>query len=468
MAAIVCIEMSAADSMSTGPSRVRADLLRIYAAAVSAVEPRRLIARALDGAIDGVGDVPSMVDSASRIYLLAVGKAAAGMATEAQSRVGPKLKEGLIIVPGGGETARTQPDHGGSATVADVGNFRVLPASHPIPDASSEAAGRAALEIASHAKAGDLLLMLLSGGASALMVAPAGSIKLADKVAVTSALMRAGATIRELNTVRKHLSSVKGGRLLRALAPGVRVLTLILSDVPGNDLATIGSGPTAADPTTYSDAIAVLKRRGLWGRAPESVRDHLERGAAGEFDETLKPADPVMARVKNLIVGDNAAAIAAAVETAIALGYAVVRGRELNGEANDVGRTLAAHLATIERERICVIAGGEPVVTVKGGGRGGRAQQCALAMALELARIAAGRRIAAIFAGTDGVDGPTDAAGAIVTPLTVGRGSEAGLDPQAALERNDSYTFFKPLGDLVIVGPTGTNVADIFVGLVNY
>jgi hydroxypyruvate reductase len=462
--------MSAADYASTGPSRVRADLLRIYVAAVSAVEPRRLIARALDGEIDGGEDVSSMVADASGIYLLAVGKAAAGMAAEAQSRVGPKLKEGLIIVPGGGATAA--PDHGGSTTVADfvvdLGNFRVLPASHPIPDASSEAAGWAALEMVSHAKAGDLLLMLLSGGASALMVAPAGSIKLADKVAVTSALMRAGATIRELNTVRKHLSTAKGGRLLRALAPGVRVLTLILSDVPGNDLATIGSGPTAADPTIYSDAIAVMKRRGLWGRAPESVRDHLERGAAGEFDETLKPGDPVMARVKNLIVGDNGAAIAAAVETAIALGYAVERGRKLNGEANDVGRTLAAHLATIERERVCVIAGGEPVVTVKGSGRGGRAQQCALAMALELARIAAGRRIAAIFAGTDGVDGPTDAAGAIVTPLTVGRGSEAGLDAQAALERNDSYTFFKALGDLVIIGPTGTNVADIFVGLVNY
>src|SRR6266436_837666 len=351
--------MSAADSTSTGPSRMRADLLRIYAAAVSAVEPRRLIARALEGAIKGGEDVPSMVDSASRIYLLTVGKAAAGMAAEAQSRVAPKLKEGLIIVPGGGgDTARTAPDHGGSTTVADLGNFRVLPASHPIPDASSEAAGWAALEMVSHAKAGDLLLMLLSGGASALMVAPAGTVKLADKVAVTSALMRAGATIRELNTVRKHLSSVKGGRLLRALAPGVRVLTLILSDVPGNDFATIGSGPTAADPTTYSDAIAVMKRRGLWGRAPESVRDHLERGAAGEFDETLKPGDPVMARVKNLIVGDNGAATAAAVETAIALGYAVERGRELNGEANDVGRALAAHLATIEHERVCVIAGG--------------------------------------------------------------------------------------------------------------
>jgi glycerate 2-kinase len=458
--------MSAADSTSAGHSRVRADLLRIYAAAVSAVEPRRLIARALEGAIEGGEDVPSMVAGASGTYLLAVGKAAGGMAAEAQSRLGSNLKEGLIIVPGGG--AMAAPDHGGATTAVAFGNFRVLPASHPIPDASSEAAGRGALEMVSHAKAGDLLLMLLSGGASALMVAPAGAVKLADKVAVTSALMRAGATIRELNTVRKHLSLVKGGRLLRTLAPGVRVLTLILSDVPGNDLATIGSGPTAADPTTYSDAIAVMKRRGLWGRAPESVRDHLERGAAGEFDETLKPGDPVMARVKNLIVGDNGAAIAAAIETAMALGYEVERGRELNGEANDVGRALAAHLATIERERVCVIAGGEPVVTVKGSGRGGRAQQCALAMALELARISAGRRIAAIFAGTDGVDGPTDAAGAILTPLTVDRGSEAGLDAQAALERNDSYNFFKALGDLVIIGPTGTNVADIFVGLVNY
>src|SRR6266849_8321520 len=438
-------------------SRARADLMRIFAAAVSAVAPRRVIAAAFDGQLPEMRAIPEMLEKARRVYLLAAGKAAMGMALEMQERIGANFHDAFVIAP----RPLSEEPSGKQRRV-----FRIMPAAHPAPDESSEAAGRAALEFVGKAERDDLVVFLLSGGASALIAVPAEGLTFADKVTVTTTLMNTGASIRELNTVRRHLSGIKGGRLLQS--SNANFLTLILSDVPGNDLATIGSGPTAADPTTYSDAIAVMKRRGLWGRAPESVRDHLERGAAGEFDETLKPGDPVMARVKNLIVGDNGAAIAAAVETAIALGYAVERGRELNGEANDVGRALAAHLATIERARICVIAGGEPVVTVKGSGKGGRAQQCALAMALELARIAAGRRIAAIFAGTDGVDGPTDAAGAIVTPLTVERGSEAGLDAQAALERNDSYTFFKALGDLVIIGPTGTNVADIFVGLVNY
>jgi glycerate-2-kinase len=299
------------------------------------------------------------------------------------------------------------------------------------------------------------------------MVTPAGDVTLADKIAINSGLLRAGASIREINTVRKHLSAIKGGRLLQAIASDVRVLSLILSDVPGNDLGTIGSGPTAADSTTYADAIAVLKRRGLWGRAPESVRDHLECGAAGQIAETLKRDDAALARVCNVIVGDNGTALEAATAAASSLGYEVERYRELSGEANEVGSALAAYLCRIERERVCVLAGGEPVVTVKGNGLGGRAQQSALAMAIQLAQIGGNRRITALFAGTDGIDGPTDAAGAIVTPATCARAAEARLDPDSALARNDSYTFFKALGDLVITGPTGTNVSDIFIALVN-
>jgi len=250
------------------------------------------------------------------------------------------------------------------------------------------------------------------------------------------------------------------------------VLTLILSDVPGNDLATIGSGPTVADSTTYNDAISVLKRRGAWGRAPEAVRDHLERGAAGEFSETVKPGNAALARATNVIVGDNRVAVDAAAEAARALGYRVERGRELGGEANDLGRTIALQVKEIGTERVCLVAGGEPVVTVKGTGRGGRAQQCALAMAIELANASLPREVAgqvmALFAGTDGIDGPTDAAGAIATSETIARAAEAGVDPQAALKRNDAYEFFKALGDLVIVGPTGTNVADVMIALVNY
>jgi glycerate 2-kinase len=441
-------------------SSIRAELLRIYAAAISAVDAHRVIARAFEGNNAGV-NVPAIVEQASGIYLLAVGKAALGMAAGAERHIGAKIRDALAIVPG-----PPPPDA--------PRNVRVMTGAHPLPDASSEAAGRAALEFVARVRPGELVMLALSGGASALMAVPAGDLTLADKIAITSGLMRAGASIRELNAVRKHLSAIKGGRLLRVIAPDVRVLSLILSDVAGNDLATVGSGPASADPTTFSDAVAILKRRGLWGRAPEAIRDHLERGSAGEIDETLKVADPALTRVSNIIVGDNRTALDAAAEAAASLGYEVERWRELTGEANDAGRMLAAHLCGIEHRRVCVIAGGEPTVTVRGPGKGGRAQQCALAMAIELARIGAARgltardfRVAAIVAGTDGIDGPTDAAGAIVNPATLMRAAEAGLIAQTFLDRNDAYALFAALGDLVITGPTGTNVGDIFVGLVN-
>jgi glycerate-2-kinase len=429
--------------------------MRIFAAAVSAIEPRRVIANAFMGGSPDAADIPAMLEGARGVYLLAAGKAALGMTAEARERIGLRLRDTLAIAPG------PLPDNAPS-------EFRVLAGSHPLPGESSCAAGRAALDFAARAGDGDLLIVALSGGASALMALPAEGLALADKIAITSALMRAGASIRELNTVRKHLSAIKGGRLLRAVHPRASVLTLILSDVPGNDLGTIGSGPTAADPTTWSDAIAVLKRRTLWGRAPEAVRAHLERGAAGEIEDTLKNGDSALSRARNIIVADNGTAIEAAARTASAMGYEVDRSRELAGDANAAGRALAAYICGIDRPNTCVIAGGETTVKVTGGGKGGRSQQAALAMAIELARAGANRRIAAIFAGTDGIDGPTDAAGAFVSPHTVSRSIEARADAEKCLVRNDAYTFFKALGDLVVTGPTGTNAADVFVALVNY
>ncbi|MGH7934488.1 MAG: glycerate kinase type-2 family protein [Candidatus Binataceae bacterium] len=469
--------MSEVEQRPSPRSRARADLIRIYAAAVAAVEPGRAVARAFEGASavpTGVAknagdatDIAAMIAGVAGVRLLAVGKAAPGMAAEVERRLGDKLIEGLRIVPKAAATESPCRD-AETASPAPAARVRIAYASHPLPDEASAAAGRAALEFAARTRPGELFLVALSGGASALMVAPADGVTLADKVAVTAALMRAGATIRELNIVRKHLSAVKGGGLLRAVDSNVRVLLLVLSDVPGNDLATIGSGPVTADPTTFGDAIAVLKRRGLWGRAPESVRDRLERGTAGEIHETLKSNDAALARVTSVIVGDNRAAVDAAAHAAARLGYAVERGRGLAGEADDAGRALAASLCAFTRERVCVVTGGEPVVTVRGPGRGGRAQQCALAMAAELARIGAGRRVMALFGGTDGIDGPTDAAGAIVMPDTIARAAEAGIDAAAALGRNDSYNVFKALGDLLVIGPTGTNVADVFAGLVNF
>lgn len=456
------------EGMNTGGhSQARSDLMRIYAAAISSVSPRRVIARALDGAVNGAESIPAIIDRAATIYLLAVGKAATGMAAECVRRFERKFARALVIVP----AARSDTQEQAEIEYPEIGSderVQIMRASHPLPDESSQRAGRSAIEFVSQLRANDLLVFALSGGASALMAVPADAIPLADKIAITQALMRAGANIRELNTVRKHLSAVKGGQLLRALNPGARVLGLILSDVPGNDLATIGSGPAAADATTYFDAISILKRRRVWGRAPESVRDYLERGNAGEFAETVKAADEALTRVSNFIIGDNETAIAAASNTAVRLGYSVKRVRELSGEANNVGCQIASDLAAIEDRRVCVLTGGEPVVTVRGNGSGGRAQQSALAMAIELARHNRERKLLAMFAGTDGIDGPTDAAGAIVTANTVERAAESGLNPETALDRNDAYPFFKALGDLVIIGPTGTNVADIFIGLVNY
>ncbi len=284
-------------------------------------------------------------------------------------------------------------------------------------------------------------------------------------------MLKAGASIRELNIVRKHLSAVKGGRLLRYCG-GARVLGLILSDVPGNDLATIGSGLTAGDSSSCGDAVAVMKRRGVWGRAPEAVRSYLERAAAGEIGETVKPGDPILERVTNVIVGDSNLALEAAERAAAELGYHPQRWKPIHGEANDAGRALAEYICGITDERVCVLAGGEPVVTVRGGGKGGRAQQCALAMGIQLSEMGRGHRklqkIEALFAGTDGIDGPTDAAGAFASPSTVADGERAGVSAATALTRNDAYNFFRASGGLFVTGPTGTNVSDIFVGLANY
>jgi glycerate 2-kinase len=446
----------------------RAHLLKIYAAAVAAADPHTAMARALEGETEDGGCIPEVIARAAGIRLIAVGKAAHGMAAEAVARLGDRLRGGAVIAPtpaaGGAD-----PDKVEQIPTDYPSTLKLLCGAHPLPDASSEAAGKAALEVASAVQPNEVLLVALSGGASAMMASPAAGITLADKIAVTAILMRAGAGIRELNTVRKHLSAIKGGGLLRATGPEVPIVVAILSDVPGNDLSTIGSGPVAADRSTYAEAIGVLKRRRVWGKIPEPVRDRLERGAAGEFAETVKPQDPALARVTNFIAGDNRMSVEAAATAAASLGYRVERWRDLAGEADEAGRELATYLTALpEHEPIAVVAGGETTVTVRGSGRGGRSQQAALAAAIELHRVAHDRLILVMLAGTDGIDGPTDAAGAIVSPGTVARAAEGGFDTVAIQAQNDCYRLFAGLGDLVITGATGTNVADIMVALVNF
>ena len=448
----------------------RDDLEKIYRAAVAAVDPARLVGRAMDGGCLGAEQVPDLTAGASRVLMLAVGKASRAMAGEIERRIGDKLADAIVVVPKT-SAATTEPAlfriKARSDVATDFFNIRMVASNHPVPDESSEAAANLACEMLHRATTDDLVIVASSGGASALFARPADGLTLADKIAVNQALLKAGASIRELNIVRRNLSAVKGGRLLRHCG-GARVIGLILSDVPGNDLATIGSGLTAGDWSSFGDAVAVMKRRSIWGRAPEAVRAYLERAAASEIGATVKVGDPILERVTNVIIGDNNLALEGAERAAAGLGYRTHRWKPLHGEANDAGRALAEYLCGITDERVCVVAGGEPVVTVRGGGKGGRAQQCALAMSIELLQIGSGRRIAALFAGTDGIDGPTDAAGAFASPAAVEDGERAGVGATTALTRNDSYNFFKASGGLFVTGPTGTNVSDIFVGLVNY
>ncbi|HKD65205.1 MAG TPA: DUF4147 domain-containing protein [Candidatus Binataceae bacterium] len=441
----------------TSNEQARDDLVRIFHAALEAVAPDTLTGAALRGDLSAARTVPDALARAQRIFVLAAGKAASRMMAAAELHLAGRLTGAIAVISAADlESARSA-----------VRIARVYPGGHPLPDDASVKAAQALLAMLADLTTDDLLLVLLSGGASAMLAAPADPITLADKVAVTQGLLRVRASINEINAVRKHLSAIKGGRLLRH-CNGAHVLSLILSDVRGNDLATIGSGPTAADHTTFEDARAVLIRHSLWGRTPERVREYLEAGAAGDYGETVKAGEPLMERVTNIIIGDNALALAAAATAAQSIGYQVDRWRELYGEAADLGRALAAHLSALNGPRRCVLSGGEPVVTVRGAGKGGRAQELALSLAIELDRLAPQAPIAALCGATDGIDGPTDAAGAFATPTTVARARAANSNPTESLARNNSYPVLKACGDLFQTGATGTNVTDIFIALVNY
>ena len=383
----------------------------------------------------------------ARIFLLGAGKASGAMAAAAEEVAGDRVAGGFVVVKDG---------YGGHLRRVEIAE-----AGHPVPDARGLAASARLLEVARSAGEGDLVLFLVSGGGSALTLAPAPPITLAEKQEVTRLLLASGAAIGELNAVRKHLSAFKGGQLARAAAPAA-VLTLALSDVIGDPLDVIASGPTAPDPTTFADALEVLARRGLSGRVPPSVARRLEAGRAGEIRETPKPGDPLFDRVTNVVVGNNALVTDAAAATARRLGYRTdLTTRELQGEARDVAREFVARARRLPPPA-CLIAGGETTVTVRGPGKGGRCQEFALAAALELEPT---DRITILAAGTDGTDGPTDATGAIVDAGSIARGSAAGADARRALADNDAYRFLRASDDLLVSGPTRTNLLDLYVAV---
>jgi glycerate 2-kinase len=328
-----------------------------------------------------------------------------------------------------------------------------------VPDERSAAAAREAEALVSGMRPEDTLLVLLSGGASALLACPAESLRRADVAELTSLLLASGADIAEMNVVRKHVSTVSGGRLARA-ATAQRIEVMAISDVPGDDISVIGSGPFAADPSRFADAREILRSRGILDTASPAVREHLERGCRGELAETLEPGDPALQRVQHHIVARNTDAIEAVLGEARRQSLrALSLGGVLTGEARCVGERLAAlGLAISSPESVLLIAGGETTVTLRGRGRGGRNQELALAAGIALEGTTG---VGLLAVGTDGTDGPTDAAGAFADGGSCRRGEGEGLTARDCLERNDSYSFFDAEGGLLRTGPTGTNVMDL-------
>jgi glycerate-2-kinase len=426
-------------------SGLRAELEGFFRAGVAAADPAAAVRGAVRRTPDGLAIADRRIDPGARLTLLAVGKAAAAMAGAFEEIAGDAVASGLAI---------TKDAHG-----RPLRQLALREAGHPVPDARSEAAAREALALAESTPAPEVLVVLLSGGASALWACPLPGLSLAELAEATQALLESGASIDELNCVRKHLCELAGGRL-GAAAAAPRVELLAISDVLGDRLDVIGSGPCTPDPSRYADALEIVARRVGGGGFPSAARRVLEEGARGERPESPKPGDPRLARVAARVLASNATALDAAAAAAGEAGWEVhVVSRALCGEAREAGRRLAAAVRALgPGGRRLLLAGGETTVTVRGGGRGGRSQELALAAALELEGL---EGVGLLAAGTDGNDGPTDAAGAFADGGTAARGRARGVDPDRALAENDAYGFFDAEGGLLRTGPTGTNVADL-------
>ncbi|MDD5207209.1 MAG: glycerate kinase [Desulfobacterales bacterium] len=437
--------------------RMRSDARRLFDAAVRRVDPYETVKRfvrcsggklVLDP--DGSGRTPLSLESFEHVYVIGGGKASAPMAKALEEILGERISGGLIVVKYG----FTEP----------LKFLEIIEAGHPLPDGKGvEGAGRI-LEILKGAGEKDLILSLISGGGSALLPLPAGGITLAEKQAVTRMLLECGATIGEINAVRKHISSSKGGQMARGAFPATTI-NLMLSDVVGDRLDVIASGPFVPDPSTFQDAWSVIEKYRLES-IPSAVRAYLEKGMKEGAEETPKAGDPVFEKVRNFVIGSNMLALEAAEREAQKLGFnAVILSSMIEGETREI-----AHVHTAIAKEIlatgrpvpapaCVISGGETTVTIRGKGRGGRNQEFCLAAAIDIRDQPL--RVIVASGGTDGNDGPTDAAGAMVDPLTCRRGEELGLGAETHLENNDAYPFLEKTGDLLITGPTKTNVMDV-------
>jgi glycerate 2-kinase len=426
--------------------------LAIFRAGLEAVDPYAATKRALRLSGDElkVGEHTFRLKDFKRIVVVGAGKAGAPMAQAVEEILVDRLEGGLIVVKYG--------------YTAPLKRVKIIEGGHPIPDEAGQRGAGELLEIVNGLGKDDLVFCLISGGGSALLPVPVEGVDLAEKQETTKILLESGASIHEINAIRKHLSRIKGGWLAKAAAPAT-MITLILSDVIGDDLDVIASGPTVGDRSTFSDCLSVIEKYSLASEIPSSVLNHLRAGKAGRAEETPKPDDPVFRTGLNLIVGSNMQCLEAAASKAKQMGYqTLILSSLIEGETREAAKVHGAILKEIIRTGTplappaCIISGGETTVTIRGKGKGGRNQEFVLACGIEIA----GWEGATVFsAGTDGTDGPTDAAGAWTDWRMVERAQAMGLDPGAALQENDAYPFFERLGDLIVTGPTNTNVMDI-------
>ena len=441
------------------------DLENIYRDAVREVDPAGLIQSRVkkDGRtllIHGQDTkISEDLSCYKQVIVLGIGKASARMASAMESILEGELSKGFVI---------TKYGHG-----RKLRKIQVMEAGHPVPDENSLEGARILSQMASTADVHSLIINLISGGGSSLFCLPADGISLEDKRQTTRVLLASGADIDEMNCIRKHISKVKGGGLAKIASPA-RLINLILSDVIGDRIDTIASGITAPDHTTFQDALSIVRKYALEDKLPQAVRDHLVQGAQGNIPETPKAGNPVFSNTVNIILGNNTLAVSAARKTAERLGYdARILSTTLAGEASEAGSYFAQLAKVIDSGKsgiakpAAIIAGGETTVTIRGKGKGGRNQELALAYAIELHRIYPGSsNIFFLSAGTDGSDGPTDAAGAFVTPALMEKMKAISAQAAACLRENDAYHFFHDTGDLFKTGPTYTNVCDIQVLLV--
>jgi len=444
----------------------RKDALSIFQAGIVAADPYLSVKNCLF-ADDQLLEVllnrddltQKRTDSWSKVHVIAVGKAACAMAKAAQEIIPAHLLADSAIAVTNYEN------------VTAIPAVEVIGAGHPLPDAAGLEAAQKCAERISCAQKGELVLVLVSGGGSALIPCPADAITLQEKIAATDLLLACGATINQINCVRKHLSRLKGGGMAKLAAPA-DLHAFILSDVLGDDLSAIASGPTVPDPSTYSDAIAVFTRYDIWDKVPVRVQQHLQQGQLGKIPETPKPGDPIFNNATRTLIGSNAISVDATLKAAVSLGYqAQLYDAHLCGEARETAEQWVRNAKYLIdngiAQPLALLAGGETTVTLTGTGRGGRNQEMALAFAIAAERYGLSADWTFLSGGTDGRDGPTDAAGGIVDQDSLKRMRRAGIEPQAMLDNNDSYTALQNSQDLLNTGATGTNVADLQVLLIH-